>query len=133
MRKTSSFTSVTVGLILIGPVMAAPLTDVTAYHTSPGLARASVVPQYAVFEVTFAEPVNYGAQKNFTDISISVILQTPVSGKQVTIGGFYYDTLADGKSLWKARFAPAVVGAWTYTYTFTHTPTGNQATGAGVF
>jgi len=113
--------------------VSSPLPPVTVYHTSPGLNNASEVPCFGVFELTFVQQKDYGGQKNFFDVDIEVTFTAPISGKKTTIGGFYYDTLPDGSSLWKARFAPSEVGVWTYTYTFTHVPTGSQASGNGSF
>jgi hypothetical protein len=116
-----------------GPAAApAQLPPVTAHHTSPGLADAGRVPVHGVFEVTFAQAKDYGGQHNFDDVAIEVGFSGP-AGQAVTVGGFYYATLPDGTSLWKARVAPDAVGRWTYRYTFTHTPSGWSQGGTGAF
>jgi len=112
-------------------VDAATLTNVTVYHTSPGLVDPSEVPRYDVFELTFAQPGGYGEQANFFDIDIEVSFIGPTSSAK-TVKGFYYDSLAD-VSLWKVRFLPDVVGTWGYYYTFTHIPTGNKVSDTGTF
>ncbi|MHC4795491.1 MAG: PKD domain-containing protein [Planctomycetota bacterium] len=112
-------------------VNAALLTNVTVYHTSPGLADPSDVPRYEVFELTFTQPAGYGEQGNYLDIDIEVSFIGPVSDIQ-TVKGFYYDTL-DGIPLWKVRFLTKEVGTYTYRYTFAHTPSGDKAYGTGTF
>jgi hypothetical protein len=105
---------------------------VKVYHTSPGMKDSNEVLNSGIFELTFAQQADYGGQKNFSDIDIQVTFNAP-SGKNTTIGGFYYDTLANKLSLWKARFVPQELGTWTYSYTFVHPPTGKKASGSGTF
>ena len=81
---------------------------------------------------------------------MEVVFTSP-AGKAVRVGGFYYgfderpdirvrqvagkqqvDYLFDKHNLWKARFAPAEAGKWTYAYSFTDAA-GAAATGAGGF
>nr|MDO8134181.1 PKD domain-containing protein [Candidatus Njordarchaeum guaymaensis] len=123
----------TLGFLLERMRFGIPSPPVTVYHTSPGLNNSSRVPRFEVFELTFIQSVDYGGQNNFFDINIRVTFTAPISRKQTIVGGFYYDTLADGSSLWKVRFAPSEVGTWTYNYTFTHTPTRSRASGGGSF
>ncbi len=114
------------------PVGAGDFADVSAYHTSAGLPDPSTVPQYGIFELTLAQPADYGEQGNFFDIKVGVTFTAP-SKQTTSVGGFYYDTLADGVSLWKVRFAPGETGAWTYTYRFRHKRGGHRVTGGGSF
>ncbi len=106
--------------------------QIVAYHTSPGLSDPGRVPVRGVFEVTFAQQRDYGGQANFDDVAITVDIEGP-GGQMATVGGFYYTTLNDGTSLWKARFAPPLAGGWSYHWTFVHTPTGSGQHGNGAF
>ena len=85
---------------------------------------ASTLSRWEVLEITFAHPHSYA--NDFFDVDISVRFVSP-AGKEVTIGGFFYD-----RNTWKARFAPDATGRWTYTYTFRNA-SGESATGTGAF
>ncbi len=137
MRDQAVFVIATLAAVAV-PVAGNPVPEgqfpaVTAYHTSPGLADPGVVPRYGVFELTLAQEADYGEQKNFADVEIRVTFTNPAADADIPVGGFYYDTLPDRTSLWKARFAPSAVGRWVYRFTFTHSPSGNQVSGSGAF
>jgi hypothetical protein len=86
-----------------------------------------------VFEITFEHKNEYADP--FFDVTIDVIFSSP-SKKQRKIGGFYYGSSSSPEShkqnLWKARFAPAELGKWTYSFTVTNTK-GQKASGKGTF
>src|SRR5262249_50224238 len=69
-----------------------------------GQSAGPSVPNYGVFEQSFS----WG---NSGNVTINVTFKAP-SGKQATAGGFY-----DGSNVWKGRFAPTEVGAWTWSGT----------------
>ena len=116
----------------VGPSTGEP-PPVAAFHTSPGLPDPSRVPIYRVFELTLVQRADYGGQANVTDVRIDVEFVPPAGGATVRVGGFYYGTLDDGSSLWKARLAPGALGGWAYHYTFTHVPSGAVFSGTGAF
>ena len=107
-------------------------TVAISYHTSPGLSNQSIVPRNGIFELTLAEQMDYGTQNNFFMVTISVTFISP-SNTQTTVSGFYYETLHNGASLWKARFSPSEIGTYSYTYTLTHRRRGIQSSGSGSF
>jgi hypothetical protein len=104
---------------------------------------------YDVFEITFTHENDYASP--FFDVTIDVTFKSP-SGKETTIGGFFYGSLEPPKittvrndkgperrvysyakhNTWKARFAPAELGQWKYSYAFTNKD-GQKAEGAGEF
>jgi hypothetical protein len=120
-------------VFLVQTLLAQQSIPVRVFVTSPGLENPAEVPCHGVFEITFLHPNDYGRDRNFFDIDIQVTFVDPGHGRKTTIGGFFYETLARGGSLWKCRFVPTRVGTWTYSYTFTHLPSGKTATGAGSF
>jgi len=107
---------------------------------------------YQVFELTFQ---HHGKVADPTwDVTIDVAFTSP-GGKAVRVGGFFYGSSApqkpavrewmdggrkrssvtwpcDPADLWKARYAPAEPGAWTFTWTFS-TRAGGMARGKGAF
>jgi hypothetical protein len=110
--------------------------------------NASTIPAYEVFEITFEHENEY-ADASF-DATIDVVFTSP-SKKQMKIGGFHYGSSSgpkihkqtngqrqqvtyefDKHNLWKARFAPAEIGKWTYSFTFTNRE-GQNASGGGDF
>lgn len=114
--------------------------------------NTAVVPMYEVFELTFKHDQPY--DNPFFDVIIDVTFRSP-NGQQSKVGGFFYGSSAkpqihvespppghggrrhveyrfDKLDLWKARFAPAALGRWTYSYTFTN-KAGAKATGQGSF
>jgi len=70
-------------------------------------AQTVKVPRYDVFEQTFDWD-----SKSYTNpweqVQVTMTLTSP-TGKRVTVGGFYY-----GGNIWKARFAPAELGLWSW-------------------
>ena len=70
----------------------------------------SSVGRYDVYEITMQHVGTYA--NPWEDIGISAAFKSP-SGKTYTVGGFYYDT-----NIWKLRFAPPELGAWTWSLTF---------------
>ena len=114
--------------------------------------NTGAVPLYDVFEITFQHDRSYA--NPFFDVTIEVTFTSP-SGKQSRVGGFHYGSLrgtavnvqktqtASGErrqveyrfarqDAWKARFAPAEEGRWSYTYVFANTQ-GEKAAGQGSF
>lgn len=110
------------------------------------------VPRYEVFEITFQHDERYA--NPFFDVGIATMFTSP-SGKEFRVGGFHYGSSAGPEikvqripsgrgerreaqyffakqDLWKARFAPAELGRWTYRYVFTNLH-GAKATGQGAF
>lgn len=110
------------------------------------------VPPYEVFELTFKHENDYA--NPFLHVTIDITFATP-SGKKVRVGGFHYgsssppkiqvrtvdtprgrrqvvDYVFDSHDLWKARFAPAELGEWTYSYVFANAQ-GQKATGEDAF
>ncbi len=125
---------------------AGPAQALTVEHSQ----NTGTVPAYEVFEITFRHEGEYGSP--FFDVTIEVTFTSP-TGKAIKVGGFHYGSLdppkievtrpADGgrtqvryifekADVWKARFAPAELGRWTYSYVFANTG-GQQATGSGAF
>jgi hypothetical protein len=86
--------------------------------------NCSVIPLYEVLEVTLQHETQY--ENPFFDVTIDLTLTSP-SSKQVQVGGFHYKP-----GLWKARFAPAELGRWTYRFAFKDTR-GQTASGDGAF
>jgi len=118
----------------------------TVTHTQ----NTKALPPYEVFEITFQHEQQY--DNPFFDVTIEVTFTSP-SGKQAKVGGFFYGSLEGPKievtappgggrrqvkyvfgkaDTWKARFAPAELGRWTYSYLFANV-SGQQATGSGSF
>lgn len=105
---------------------------------------------YQVFELTFQHEEQY--RDPTWDVTIEVAFTAP-SGKKATVGGFFYGSSkpqqpivrgtpgtrgytsvwpCEPADLWKARFAPAELGRWTFAYRF-QDPLGWQAAGTGSF
>ena len=124
-----------------------------AWAGKPGLKVASTqntrtIPAYEVFEITFEHENEYADA--FFDVTIDVVFTSP-SKEQMKVGGFHYGSSSgpkihkqtngqrqqvtyefDKQNLWKARFAPAEIGKWTYSFTFTNRE-GQRASGGGDF
>ena len=113
-------------------VRAEPGVELRVYQTSPGLRQPGTVPLYEVFELTLALPADYGEKGNFFDVAVKVTFTSPL-GRRIRVGGFYYDTIAGGISMWKARLAPMETGTWEYGYKFSHKREGIRETGTGRF
>lgn len=73
------------------------------------LALGQTVPNYEVFEHTI-EHTSGGYDNVWEEVTVAVQLISP-SGKEFSIGGFYYD-----ENTWKFRFTPNEIGTWTWTY-----------------
>jgi hypothetical protein len=74
---------------------------------SPNGNLPPTVRRYDVFEQTF--PWKSGGYANpWEQVSVTMTLRAP-SGRTVTVGGFHHPP-----DMWKARFAPAEIGAWTW-------------------
>ncbi len=105
---------------------------------------------YQVFELTFQHEGQY--HDPTWDVTIDVTFTAP-NGKKATVGGFFYGSSkpqkpivkgsgakrneptlwpCDPADLWKARFAPAELGRWTFAYEFRNAR-GERATGGGSF
>ncbi len=110
--------------------------------------NAQTLSPYDVLEITFDHPNQY--DNPFRDVTLDVTFESP-GGKQVRIGGFHYGSREPpriklppetGKgrpeyeftdqSLWKARFAPAALGAWKYAFTLANAA-GQRTAGSGEF
>lgn len=106
------------------------------------------IPAYEVFEITFEHENEYA--EAFFDVTIDAVFTSP-SKEQIKVGGFHYGSSSgpkihkqtngqrqqvtyefDKQNLWKARFAPAEIGKWTYSFTFTNQE-GQKASGRGDF
>jgi len=75
------------------------------------------IPLYGLFET---EVINSAAYDNpFADVELNAVFASP-SGRQIGFFGFYDGDAEDARngSVWKQRFMPDEVGAWTYTLTF---------------
>jgi hypothetical protein len=111
---------------------------IAAYHTALGRGAAgwyepSRVPVGWPVEITLARTVDYGSQQNVDDVAVTVTFAPPGRRPEITVGGFYYWTTDDGRSLWKARFAPMLAGRWTYRWRFRHDPSGEELSGQAWF
>ena len=108
---------------------------------------------YQVFELTFQHGGRYA--RPTWDVTLDVTFISP-DGQKVTVGGFFYGSSkpqkptvrrwtdsrkrarssaawpCDPADLWKARYAPSVVGNWTYEYVF-RTKAGASSKGRGRF
>jgi len=113
--------------------------------------NVKVIPRWEIFELTFRHDGRY--KDPFFDVTIDVTFTSP-SGKTVKVGGFHYGSLEkprivsteppggkgrtqvqyifDKADTWKARFAPAEVGQWTYKFAFSN-DRGERAAGTGKF
>jgi hypothetical protein len=113
--------------------------------------NSHTIPPYEVLELTFRHEGTY--TNPFFDVTIEVVCRSP-SGKQFSVGGFHYgssqparikvQTNTTGRAArqveyqfaaqdtWKARFAPAELGPWTFRYTLASV-SGAKAEGTGSF
>ena len=113
--------------------------------------NTQAIQAYEVLELTFRQPGAAYAGP-FHDVTIDVTF-TSATGKTFTVGGFHYGSLqkpqiirrtAPGQrraqieykfaaaDTWKARFAPAETGRWTWAFIFRNN-SGQEAKGAGQF
>jgi hypothetical protein len=83
------------------PYLLALLALITASPKTPD------VPVYRVYEQSISYP-SAGYANPWEDVRLAVTLTSP-SGKEVKIGGFYYEP-----DIWKFRFAPSEAGDWTW-------------------
>jgi len=118
----------------------------TVAHTQ----NTNVIPTYEVFEITFDHENKYA--NPFFDVTIEVVFTSPAK-KQIKVGGFHYGSSSppaihkqaagagrrqqvtyefDKQNVFKARFAPAEIGKWTYAFTFANAE-GEKASGEGAF
>lgn len=67
----------------------------------------SQVPQWEQFETSFTL---HTAKNPFTDVTLKATFTHAVSGKVITVDGFY-----DGDDTYRIRFMPTEQGKWTYT------------------
>ena len=102
--------------------------------------NSNAIPLYDVFEITFTHDNKYA--NPWLDVTVDVTLRGP-SRTNVNVGGFHYGSSEppeirvrevdsggrkrqvveyrfEKQDLWKARFAPAELGRWTYSYVFTN-------------
>lgn len=73
----------------------------------PGPAKLQSIPRYSVFEQTF-DWNSTGYSNPWEQVTVSMTLMAP-NGRPITVGGFYY-----APNTWKARFAPAQTGDWSW-------------------
>ena len=66
----------------------------------------SQVPQWEQFETSFTL---HTAKNPFTDVTLKATFTHAVSGKVITVDGFY-----DGDDTYRIRFMPTEQGKWTY-------------------
>lgn len=95
--------------------------------TAPYLLEQNVaakVLRYNILELSFRHNGDY--RNNFLDVSLEGILRSP-SGVEYRVRGFFY-----AKELWKIRFRPNEIGAWTYSYAFAGAG-GFRRQGSGTF
>jgi len=131
-------------LLLAGRLHAAPLAVSHVQNTQ-------ALPPFAVFEITFTHERTY--TDPFFDVRIDVTFTAP-SARQFAVGGFHYGSeepvevrvlepapgghasrkeyVRRKADTWKARFAPAELGRWTYRYVFRNS-SGDEAVGQGSF
>ena len=96
---------------LPGPAQASPAIAVSQNSGSIG--------RYDIYELTLTgSSASYG--NPWDDVRISAVFTGPAGLS--TVGGFYYDT-----DTWKVRFAPSVMGTWTWNLTFS-APDGTYTT-----
>ena len=120
-------------LVALLLVPAPSVAQTTSLHaTSHGQADPWSVPEHEVFELTFEIDRDFGPHANFVDCDFVLDLVSP-SGRPWSIDGFYVTTRADGRSIWKARFAPDEVGKWWFAWTWIHVPTGALELGSLAF
>ncbi len=81
------------------------------------------VPRYSIFEQTLTWPSS-GYQNPWEQVAVTMTLTSP-SNQQVTVGGFYYDA-----NTWKARFAPAEIGDWSWQAVLSDGTNGTSASGS---
>ena len=85
---------------------------------------AAKVLRYDIQELSFRHNGVY--RNDFLDVDLEATLKSP-SGVAHRVLGFYYS-----KDLWKIRFRPDEIGAWTYSYTFAGAG-GFRRQGSGTF
>jgi hypothetical protein len=90
-------------MVLAGARVAqpAPLVETATPH----------VHRYAVFERTFKRS-SAGISNPWEQVGLTMTLTSP-KGERISVGGFYY-----GADTWKARFAPAQLGTWSWSAGF---------------
>ncbi|MBI3962955.1 MAG: DUF5060 domain-containing protein [Deinococcus sp.] len=81
------------------------------------------MPRYGIFEQTFTWS-SAGYRNPWEQVQLTMTLTSP-TGKQVTIGGFYY-----GPDTWKTRFAPSETGTWSWQATLTNGTQAVDSTGS---
>lgn len=89
---------------------------VTVSWNTPALTR------YEIYELTMTHSGNYA--NPWEDLTITANFRS-ATGKNYTVGGFYYDT-----NTWKLRFAPPEAGAWTWDLSFSDGTKTFQTTGS---
>lgn len=95
-----------------------------AASTAPATGQTPV-PLYRVYEQSITNTNAYG--NSFTDVTLTATFTAP-SGRKVSFWGFYDGDGAGGQTgnVWKLRFMPDELGAWTYTYAWSDgTPGGS--------
>lgn len=91
-------------------------TVVTPIGTTPA-DSSEQVPLYRTFQRSITNSRDYA--NKFTDVTLNVRYTAP-SGREVQFFGFYDGDGAGGQSgdVWKIRFLPDELGAWSYTYSW---------------
>jgi hypothetical protein len=89
----------------------------------PAATSQPVVPRYGIFEQTF-DWNSVGYANPWEQVQVTMTLTSP-TGRQVTVGGFYY-----APNTWKARFAPNQLGDWTWQAVLTDGSRAARSTGS---
>lgn len=106
-------------VFILGPIIFGSVNRYANASTQVGL--------YDIFETTMTNNSSYSNPFDFNEIELQATFTAP-SGRQVTFFGFYDGDGIGGQTgdVWKLRFMPEEIGAWTYTYIWTDgTPGGS--------
>ena len=88
---------------------------------------ADQVGLYDIWEIEVGNSTGYSNPFDFEEIELQATFSSP-TGRQISFFGFFDGDGQGGQSgdVWKLRFMPDELGAWTYTYTWTDgTPGGS--------
>src|SRR5438128_2614573 len=85
--------------------LASMISSARAVSTVPARAGQDSVPMWEVLEITLSGP---SSGNPFTDVQLAASFA--LGNRTVQVEGFY-----DGSGMYKIRFMPDSLGAWTYT------------------